>query len=142
MHFNNGERMMGFIRAIGVALMLVTTGAVTSACAEGRVFTASVDDKGKVYAQSTHWLKEVVLTVHPDYFSEYKVRFVPGTFKDAPSFCAVSVTDVGSNDRIFYGHAKLGGVPGINYVNVLTLNVGDNKPAGDSSMGFMLMCVE
>lgn len=42
----------------------------------------------------------------------------------------------------FYGHAKLGGLPSIDYVNVLTLKVGDNKPAGDSSMGFLLMCVK
>ena len=87
------------------------------------------------------WLKEVKLTSQPACFSEYKVRFVPASSNSA-EFCNVSVTDVSSNDHIFYGHAKLGSLPAINYVNVLTLKVTDNKPAGDSSMGFMLMCVE
>jgi hypothetical protein len=132
--------MMGFIKAAGVILALAATGSI--AYADSRIFTASIDDKGQVTAQSPTWVKEVKLTAQPDYFSEYKVRFVPGVFKQPPRFCTVSVTDVSSNEHIFYGHAKLGSVPAINYVNVLTLKVGDDKPAGDSSMGFMLMCVE
>lgn len=132
--------MMNFIKVVGAVLVLAATGSF--AYADSRIFTASVDNKGQVIAQSPQWLKEVKLTAQPDYFSEYKVRFVPGVFKQSPRFCNVSVTDVSSNDHIFYGHAKLGSLPAINYVNVLTLKVGDNKPAGDSSMGFMLMCVE
>lgn len=132
--------MMGFIKAAGVILALAATGSI--AYADSRIFTASIDEKGQVTAQSPTWVKEVKLTAQPDYFSEYKVRFVPGVFKKTPRFCTVSVTDVSSNEHVFYGHAKLGSVPAINYVNVLTLKVGDDKPAGDSSMGFMLMCVE
>ncbi|WP_448653899.1 hypothetical protein ACSHWC_13080 [Pseudomonas fluorescens] len=132
--------MMNFIKVVGAVLVLAATGSF--AYADSRIFTASVDNKGQVIAQSPQWLKEVKLTAQPDYFSEYKVRFVPGVFKKPPRFCTVSVTDVSSNDHIFYGHAKLGSLPAINYLNVLTLKVGDNKPAGDSSMGFMLMCVE
>ncbi|CAM3254147.1 hypothetical protein PSFL6913_24945 [Pseudomonas fluorescens] len=132
--------MMGFIKTVGVILALAATGSF--AYADSRIFTASVDDKGQITAQSPQWLKEIKLTAQPDYFSEYKVRFVPGVFKQPPRFCTVSVTDVSSNEHIFYGHAKLGSVPAINYVNVLTLKVGNNKPSGDSSMGFMLMCVE
>ena len=132
--------MMGFIKTVGVILALAATGSFASA--DSRIFTASVDDKGQITAQSPQWLKEIKLTAQPDYFSEYKVRFVPGVFKQPPRFCTVSVTDVSSNEHIFYGHAKLGSVPAINYVNVLTLKVGNNKPSGDSSMGFMLMCVE
>ncbi|WP_231423496.1 hypothetical protein [Pseudomonas sp. Leaf59] len=131
---------MGYIKKAAVMMALLTIG--TEAFAKERVFTASVDAKGVITAQSPLWIKDVKLTAQPDYFSDYKVRFVPGTFKEVPRFCTVSVTDVSSNDHIFYGHAKLGSVPAINYVNVLTLKVGDNKPAGDSSMGFMLMCVE
>lgn len=132
--------MMGFIKTVGVILALAATGSF--AYADSRIFTASVDDKGQITAQSPQWLKEIKLTAQPDYFSEYKVRFVPGVFKQPPRFCTVSVTDVSSNEHIFYGHAKLGSVPAINYVNVLTLKVGNNKPSGDSSMGFMLMCIE
>lgn len=131
---------MGFIKITGVIMALMIAGSL--AYAEGRLFTATVNEKGQVTAQSPQWLKEVKLTAQPDYFSTYKVRFIPGVFKEPPRFCTVSVTDVSSNEHIFYGHAKLGGIPAINYVNVLTLKVGDNKPAGDSSMGFMLMCVE
>ncbi|OAE12622.1 hypothetical protein AZH11_11910 [Pseudomonas simiae] len=131
---------MGFIKAVGVILALAATG--SAAYADSRTFTASINDIGQVTAQSPTWVKEVELTAQPDYFSVYKVRFVPGVFKTPPRFCTVSVTDVTSNEHIFYGHAKLGSVPAINYVNVLTLKVGDNKPAGDSSMGFMFMCVE
>ena len=132
--------MMGFIKAMGVLLALAATGSF--AVAGNRTYTASIDAKGQITAQSPQWLKEVKLTAQPDYFSEYKVRFVPGVFKNPPRFCTVSVTDLSSNEHIFHGHAKLGSVPAINYVNVLTLMVGDNKPAGDSSMDFMLMCVE
>ncbi len=132
--------MMNFIKIVGAVLVLAATGSF--AYADSRIFTASVDNKGQVIAQSPQWLKEVKLTAQPDYFSEYKVRFVPGVFEQPPRFCNVSVIDVSSNEHIFYGHAKLGSLPAINYVNVLTLKVGDNKPAGDSSMGFMLMCVE
>lgn len=135
-----GELMMGFIKAVGIVMALAATGSV--ACADNRILTASIDAQGQVIAQSPRWIKEVKLAAQPDYFSDYKVRFVPGVFKQVPRFCTVSVTDVSSTDHIFYGHAKLGSVPAINYVNVLTLKVGDDKPAGDSSMGFMLMCVE
>ncbi|MGR2710665.1 MULTISPECIES: hypothetical protein [Pseudomonas] len=140
MMFNDGALMMGFIKAAGVILALAAAGSF--ACAESRIFTASIDDKGQVTAQSPQWLKEVKLTAQPDYFSEYKVRFVPGVFKQPPRFCSVSVTDVSTTEHVFYGHAKLGSVPAINYVNVLTLKVGDNNPTGDSSMGFMLICIE
>jgi hypothetical protein len=133
---------MGFIKAVSATMALLAIGTIASVHAEGRIFTASIDEKGTVTAQSPKWVKEVKLTSQPDYFSEYKVRFVPGVFKEAPRFCTVSVTDVSSNEHIFYGHAKLGGMPRLNYVNVLTLKVGDNKPAGDASMGFMLMCIE
>ena len=134
--------MMGFIKNVGAIMALMTLGAVASVHAQGRILTASIDEKGAVISQSPQWVSEVKLTAQPDYFSEYKIKFVSGLFKEVPQFCTVSVTDVSSNEHVFYGHAKLGGVPKINYVNVLTLKVGDNKPAGDSSMGFMLMCVE
>jgi hypothetical protein len=129
------------LKRAGIFIVLMAT-SMASVQAIADTFTATLDKTGKVTAQSPKWIKDVKLTAQPDYFSDYKVRFVPGVFKDAPRFCTVSVTDVSSNDHIFYGHAKLGSVPAINYVNVLTLKVGDNKPAGDSSMGFQLMCVK
>ena len=131
---------MGFIKTTVAIMALMAAGSV--AYAQGRIFTASIDNKGQIIAQSSEWLKEVILTAQPDYYSEYKVRFVPGRFKQPPRFCSVSVTDTGSFERTLYGHAKLGSLPAINYVNVLTLHVGDKNRAGDSSMGFMLMCVE
>ncbi len=130
---------MTTLKRAGIFIVLMAT-SMASVQAIADTFTATLDKTGKVTAQSPKWIKDVKLTAQPDYFSDYKVRFVPGVFKDAPRFCTVSVTDVSSNDHIFYGHAKLGSVPAINYVNVLTLKVGDNKPAGDSSMGFQLMC--
>ncbi|NWD99413.1 MULTISPECIES: hypothetical protein [Pseudomonas] len=132
---------MTTLKRAGIFIVLMAT-SMASVQAIAATFTATLDKTGKVIAQSPKWIKDVKLTAQPDYFSDYKVRFVPGVFKDAPRFCTVSVTDVSSNDHIFYGHAKLGSVPAINYVNVLTLKVGDNKPAGDSSMGFQLMCVK
>ncbi|ETK23639.1 MULTISPECIES: hypothetical protein [Pseudomonas] len=132
---------MTTLKRAGIFIVLMAT-SMASVQAIAATFTATLDKTGKVTAQSPKWIKDVKLTAQPDYFSDYKVRFVPGVFKDAPRFCTVSVTDVSSNDHIFYGHAKLGSVPAINYVNVLTLKVGDNKPAGDSSMGFQLMCVK
>lgn len=132
---------MTTLKRAGIFIVLMAT-SMASVQTIADTFTATLDKTGKITAQSPKWIKDVKLTAQPDYFSDYKVRFVPGVFKDAPRFCTVSVTDVSSNDHIFYGHAKLGSVPAINYVNVLTLKVGDNKPAGDSSMGFQLMCVK
>ncbi|WP_426129417.1 hypothetical protein [Pseudomonas sp. DWP1b1] len=132
---------MTTLKRAGIFIVLMAT-SMAAVQAIAATFTATLDKTGKVTAQSPKWIKDVKLTAQADYFSDYKVRFVPGVFKDAPRFCTVSVTDVSSNDHIFYGHAKLGSVPAINYVNVLTLKVGDNKPAGDSSMGFQLMCVK
>ncbi|WP_231986880.1 hypothetical protein [Pseudomonas trivialis] len=134
--------MMKFIRAAGVIMTLLAMGTAAPLFAKNQIYTASIDKDGTIITQSPQWIKAVKLTAQPDYFSDYNVRFIPGTFEDKPRFCTVSVTDVSSNDHIFYGHAKLGSIPAINYVNVLTLKVGDNKPAGDSSMGFMLMCNE
>ncbi|WP_422396232.1 hypothetical protein [Pseudomonas trivialis] len=134
--------MMRFIKAAGAIMALLAMGTAAPVFAKNQIFTASIDKDGTITTQSPEWIKEVKLTAQPDYFSDYKVRFIPGIFKEKPRFCAVSVTDVSSNDHVFYGHAKLGSVPAINYVNVLTLMVGDDKPAGDSSMGFMLMCSE
>ncbi len=134
--------MMRFIKAAGAIMALLAMGTAVPVFAKNQIFTASIDKDGTIITQSPQWIKEVKLTAQPDYFSDYKVRFIPGTFKEKPGFCTVSVIDVSSNDHIFYGHAKLGSAPAINYVNVLTLKVGDNKPAGDSSMGFMLMCSE
>ncbi len=76
--------MMDFIKVVGAVLVLAATGSF--AYADGRIFTASVDNKGQVIAQSPQWLKEVKLTAQPDYFSEYKVRFVPGCFQIAAAF--------------------------------------------------------
>lgn len=122
------------------AVALIT--AVAGSLALAEVMTATIDAEGKVVRQSPIWIKQVEYSARPDYFSDYKVRFVPGVFKEVPTFCSVSVVDVRSNDNIYYGHAKLGSFPAINYVNVLTLKVGDDKPAGDSSMSFLLMCVK
>ena len=127
--------------------LLVLTAVAFATAVAGRfalaeVMTATIDAKGEVVKQSPIWIKQVERSAHPDYFSDYKVRFVPGVFKEVPSFCSVSVVDVRSDDHIYYAHAKLGSIPAINYVNVLTLKVGDNKPAGDSSMSFMLMCIK
>ena len=132
---------MTTLKRAGIFIVLMAT-SMASVQAIAATFTATLDKTGKITAQSPKWIKDVKLTAQPDYFSDYKVRFVPGVFKDAPRFCTVAVMDVSSNDHIFYGHAKLGSIPAINYVNVLTLKVGDNKPAGDSSMGFQLMCVK
>ena len=132
---------MTTLKRAGIFIVLMAT-SMASVQAIAATFTATLDKTGKITAQSPKWIKDVKLTAQPDYFSDYKVRFVPGVFKDAPRFCTVAVMDVSSNDHIFYGHAKLGSIPAINYVNVLTLKVGNNKPAGDSSMGFQLMCVK
>lgn len=134
--------MANFIKSFGAKMALAALVLNASASAVAQAYTATVSAEGEVITQSPKWIKEVKLTAQPDYFSEYKVRFIPGVFKEVPRFCSTSVTDVSSNDHVFYGHAKLGGIPSINYVNVLTLKVGDDKPAGNTSMGFVLMCIK
>lgn len=86
------------------AVALIT--AVAGSLALAEVMTATIDAEGKVVRQSPIWIKQVEHSARPDYFSDYKVRFVPGVFKEVPTFCSVSVVDVRSNDNIYYGHAK------------------------------------
>lgn len=125
-----------------LSVVLTFMGVATPLLAATETFTASIDRHGKVLAQTPTWISEVNFNAQPNYFSDYKVKFASGVFKKEPRFCSVSTVDVSSAERIYYGHAKLGGAPKADYVNVLTLSVGDNKPAGDSSMSFMLMCIK
>ncbi|WP_412072525.1 hypothetical protein [Pseudomonas fluorescens] len=136
MDLNKALRCTGLLAVLGVC------GVVMPANADAGVFTASIDRAGNVLEQSPDWIADVEHNAQPNYFSDYKVKFVPGLLDRAPRFCSVSSTDVSSNDNIFYGHAKLGGAPTADKVNVLTLNVGGEGPAGDSSLSFMLMCVK
>lgn len=121
---------------LGSCALAASTGAVASPA----LHTATIDQQGRVVAQSSAWVKSVNLTNQKDYFATYEVMFMDGLFKQAPGFCSVSSIDTSDYDRLLYGHAKLGGAATTEKVNVLGLMVGKNEPAGDSAMSFQLAC--
>lgn len=104
------------------------------------VYTASIDSRGKVLAQVPTWIERVESSPKPGYFTDYKVLVRAGTFKRAPGFCAVSVTDVDSLDDVFYAQAKLSGTPTTRHVKVVTHQIGSSEPAASSAKSFMLVC--
>ncbi|KPX41385.1 hypothetical protein RA263_24185 [Pseudomonas syringae pv. tagetis] len=111
-----------------------------SALASTALHTATIDQHGVVVAQSSPWIKSVNYSSQNDYFATYKVLFNDGLFKQAPGFCSVSSIDTSDYERLFYGHAKLGGAATAEEVNVLGLLVGKRGASGDSSMSFQLAC--
>ncbi|MBP0950080.1 hypothetical protein V2L05_06405 [Pseudomonas alliivorans] len=125
------------IKALLVSCALAAS---TGAVASPALHTATIDQQGRVVAQSSAWVKSVNLTNQKDYFATYEVMFMDGLFKQAPGFCSVSSIDTSDYDRLLYGHAKLGGAATTEKVNVLGLMVGKNEPAGDSAMSFQLAC--
>lgn len=127
----------------GIKALLASCAMVVSvgALATPVLHTATVDQNGAVIAQSSSWIKAINLTRQKDYFANYEVRFADGLFKQAPGFCSVSSIDTSDYDRLFHGHAKLGGAATTEKVNVLGLMVGKNEPSGDSAMSFQLACI-
>ncbi|MBP0938708.1 hypothetical protein V2K54_08945 [Pseudomonas alliivorans] len=125
---------------INALLVSCALAASTGAVASPALHTATIDQQGRVVAQSSAWVKSVNLTNQKDYFATYEVMFMDGLFKQAPGFCSVSSIDTSDYDRLLYGHAKLGGAATTEKVNVLGLMVGKNEPAGDSAMSFQLAC--
>ncbi|MCI3946659.1 hypothetical protein BW686_21160 [Pseudomonas syringae] len=111
-----------------------------SALANPALHTATIDPYGNVIAQSSPWIKSVSYSTQKDYFATYKILFKEGQFKKSPGFCSVSSIDTSDHERLFYGHAKLGGAATAEGVNVLGLMVGKRGASGDSSMSFQLAC--
>ncbi|RMN93395.1 hypothetical protein ALQ51_02714 [Pseudomonas cannabina] len=121
---------------VGVTAMALSL----SAFAKPALHTATIDQHGNIVAQSSPWIKSVSYATQKDYFATYKVLFNEGQFKKAPGFCSVSSIDTSDHERLFYGHAKLGGAATAEQVNVLGLMVGKRGASGDSSMSFQLAC--
>lgn len=55
---------MKLIKVAGAIIALLAAGSF--AHAEGRIFTASVNEKGQATAQSPKWVKEVALIAQPE----------------------------------------------------------------------------
>ncbi|PBQ00734.1 hypothetical protein [Pseudomonas congelans] len=123
-------------------LLAATTALILSASALAmpELHTATIDQHGNVVAQSSPWIKSVSYSSQKDYFATYKVFFKEGQFEKSPGFCSVSSIDTSDHERLFYGHAKLGGAATTEQVNVLGLMVGKRGASGDSSMSFQLAC--
>ncbi|QVX14725.1 hypothetical protein DB356_08415 [Pseudomonas congelans] len=123
-------------------LLAATTALILSASAQAmpELHTATIDQHGNVVAQSSPWIKSVSYSSQKDYFATYKVFFKEGQFEKSPGFCSVSSIDTSDHERLFYGHAKLGGAATAEQVNVLGLMVGKRGASGDSSMSFQLAC--
>lgn len=123
-------------------LLAGTTALVLSmnVMASPALHTATIDRHGNIVEQSSPWIASVDYSTQKDYFANYKVIFNEGHFKKAPGFCSVSSIDTSDHERLFYGHAKLGGAATTEQVNVLGLMVGKRGASGDSSMSFQLAC--
>lgn len=121
---------------VGLTAMALSVGAL----AKPALHTATIDQQGKIVAQSSPWIKSVSYFSQKDYFATYEVFFKEGYFKKSPGFCSVSSIDTSDHERLLYGHAKLGGAATTEKVNVLGLMVGNSGASGDSSMSFQLAC--
>ncbi|KTB55172.1 hypothetical protein AO067_17285 [Pseudomonas viridiflava ICMP 13104] len=121
---------------VGATAMALSAGAL----AKPVLHTATIDQHGNIVAQSSPWIKSVSYSSQKDYFANYKILFTEGQFKTPPGFCSVSSIDTSDHERLFYGHAKLGGAATTEKVNVLGLMVGKRGASGDSSMSFQLAC--
>jgi hypothetical protein len=121
---------------VAVTAMALSAGAL----AKPVLHTATIDQQGKIVAQSSPWIKSVSYFSEKDYFATYEVFFKEGYFKKSPGFCSVSSIDTSDHERLLYGHAKLGGAATTEKVNVLGLMVGNSGASGDSSMSFQLAC--
>ncbi|ALD99497.1 hypothetical protein [Pseudomonas syringae] len=120
----------------GTTALILSAGALATPA----LHTATIDQHGNVIAQSSPWIKSVSYSSQKDYFATYKVLFKEGQFEKSPGFCSVSSIDTSDHERLFYGHAKLGGAATTEQVNVLGLMVGKRGASGDASMSFQLAC--
>lgn len=104
-------------------------------------YTASISADGKVQAQSPEWIDSIKYSAHPGYLANYEIKYEAGIYPQAPSFCAVSLTDTRSEDDLYYGQARLGAAPKATHVTVVT-QLSKGGPSADSSQAFVLMCVK
>lgn len=120
--------------------MLISGSFSALAAAKGHEYSARIDAQGKVEAQSAHWIESVDHVSQTNYGASYKVNIVPGAFQKEPKYCHVSTYDNSTYEHTLYGVAKLSSKPTRETVNVIGLMLGLDKPSGDSSMSFYLVC--
>lgn len=131
---------IGFSMLSVLTLMLGVTS--VNAAPIVHTYSAAISSDGKVVSQSDSWIKSVEHTSQKDYASSYKVELVPGFFQKEPAYCQVSTYDNSSFEHTFNGIAKLSSKPTREEVNVIGLMLGLDKPSGDSSMSFYLVCAQ
>lgn len=123
------------------SMMVLMTGSFTAfAAAKGHEYSARINAQGKVEAQSAHWIESVDYVSQINYGASYKINLMPGAFQKEPKYCHVSTYDNSTYEHTLYGIAKLSSKPTRETVNVIGLMLGLDKPSGDSSMSFYLVC--
>ena len=124
-----------------LSVLFLMAGAVSaSAAVKTALYSAYINKDGTLATQSPYWIERVEYSSQLDYATSYNVKFMPGSFKEAPKFCVVSADDKSSYEHTLYGNAKLSGKPTREEVNVIGLMLGLDGPSGDSSTSFYLVC--
>ncbi len=122
------------------ALTLMLSAVSVNAAPKAHTYSAVINSDGKVESQSASWIKNIDYSNQKDYAASYKVELVPGVFQKEPAYCQVSAFGNSSYEQTFHGIAKLSSKPTRDEVNVIGLMLGLDKPSGDSSMSFYLVC--
>lgn len=121
-------------------LALIFSAMQASAATKPTLYSATITHDGKVEAQSPNWIHSTEYFSQENYSANYKIKLMPGAFQKAPKYCHVSTFDNSSYEHTFYGVAKLSSKPSREEVNVVGLMQGLDRPSGDSSMSFYLVC--
>lgn len=135
---------MKTIRVFNVTAMIALAGVCTIATASesnARHYTAAIDGRGEVLAQSPEWISAVKHHAQQSQMATYEIEYKAGAFTGPPSFCTVSLTDTRDTDDLYYGNARLGGTPQPTHLTVVTQLSGADAPTGDGSQPFMLLCL-
>lgn len=122
------------------AMALMSGAFSVSAATKPVTYSATITHDGKIEVQSTNWIKSTEYTSQKDYAATYKVNFMPGAFNKEPKYCHVSTFDSSTYEHTLHGFAKLSSKPTREAVNVVGVMLGLDRPSGDSSMSFYLVC--
>lgn len=122
------------------ALGLMAGAVSVSAATKSVTYSATITHDGKIEAQSPNWINSTEYTSQKDYGASYKIKFMPGAFNKPPKYCHVSTFDSSSYEHVLHGIAKLSSKPTREEVNVIGVMLGLDRPSGDSSMSFYLVC--
>ncbi|MFB4391115.1 MULTISPECIES: hypothetical protein [unclassified Pseudomonas] len=124
----------------GFAAVLLGLAFSFGAMAQDSLLTAHISAKGEVLRQSPAWIEKVDRMAQANYLTEYKLTLNKRIVHMDPGFCTVSPIDKSTEAATLHGQAKVIGKPSAETATVITQLVDMNKPSGDNSLEFLILC--